>query len=178
MALRRIGLTALIFCALVTACSSEQKDEVLDSAIQESVQLPAQELTAVGMELEEAKQAITGLGFTWVVASEDGTTFPVGFEVPGRFNLHVLGGIVYRQLVDGVQPYINVNAMSIEEAEDVIFHNGWTYRITVIDGNPVIDDDSKIAGRYNLWITSLSEVVNHEIDTVRLDEIWEPEPAG
>lgn len=171
---RNVCVAILTACVLLVSCSSNKTVEVSESAEQERNLVPAQELTAVGMKLEDAKLAIAGLGFTWIVASEDGVTFATGAEVPGKFNLYVREGIVYRQLVDGVQPYINVNAMSIEEAQDVIENNGWTHRITYIDGDPVTEDDSKVAGRYNLWITTTGEVVNHEIDTVRLDEIWQP----
>ena len=171
---RNVRAAVLSACLLLMSCSSNKSVEISESANQEDNLVPAQELTAVGMRLEEAKLAITGLGFTWVIAGEDGTTFPTGAEVPGKFNLYVREGIVYRQLVDGVQPYKNVNALSLEEAEDVITANGWTYRVTYINGDRVIDDDSRVAGRYNLWITTLGEVVNHESDTVRLDEIWQP----
>ena len=98
------------------SCSSDENVEAPKNTDQEQNDLPAQELTAVGMTFEEAKPAIAGLGFTWALASEDGVTYPAGPEVPGRFNLYVREGVVYRQLVDGVQPYLNVNALSIEEA--------------------------------------------------------------
>ena len=172
---RRNSLLAILTaCVLLVSCSSNKSAEVSESVEQQANALPAQELTAVGMTFEEAKLAIVGLGFTWVLASEDGVDFPTGPEVPGRFNLYVIEGIVYRQLVDGVQPYINVNAMSIEEAQDVIEFNGWTHRVTYVDGDPVREYDSRIPGRYNLWVTTLGEVVNHQIDVVRLDEIWQP----
>ena len=173
-----VCVAILTACLLLMSCSSNKSVEVQEIAEQERNLIPAQELTAVGMELEDAKLAITGLGFTWVIASEDGVTYPTGPEVPGRFNLYVVEGIVYRQLVDGVQPYINVNAMPLEDAQDVITGNGWTYKITHIDGNRVRDDDSKVVGRYNLWITTSGSVVFHEIDTVRLDEVWSPTPTG
>ena len=92
--------------------------------------------------------------------------------------LVVAAHVVVRQVVDGVQPYIDVNAMDTLEAQDLIVSKGWTYRVTVIDGVRVVDDDSRVPSRYNLWVTTDGKVVFHEIDTVRLDEIWEPSVAN
>ena len=173
MSLRNLLLVAITVCFFSAGCSSDESLEALDGTNESSYLLPSQELTAVGMTFPQAKLAIDGLGFTWVLVSVDGVEFLPGPEVPGRFNLHVIDDIVVRQTVDGVQPYINVNAMGTIEAQDLITANGWTYRVTHIDGVQVIDDDSRELGRYNLWVTTTGEVVFHRIDTVRLDEIWE-----
>ena len=174
MSLRNPLLAAISMCFLFTGCSSDENVEVLDNLEREMQDLPSQELTSVGMTVAAAKLAIEGLGYSWVVASEDGVNFVPGPEFPGRFNLHVTDGIVSRQTVDGVEPYLNVNAMDTVQAQDLIMARGWTYRVTVTDGVRVIDDDSRVPGRYNLWVTSDGKVVFHEIDTVRLDEIWQP----
>ena len=68
--------------------------------------------------------------------------------------------------------------MDTLEAQDLIVMKGWTYRVTVVDGVRVVDDDSRVPSRYNLWVTTDGKVVFHEIDTVRLDEIWEPSVAN
>tara|TARA_B100001250_G_scaffold391669_1_gene392788 strand:+ start:4978 stop:5514 length:537 start_codon:yes stop_codon:yes gene_type:complete len=174
MSLRTFLLIAVTACFLCGGCSSDGGVEVLDSADENQILLPSQELTAVGMTEAAAKLVIEDLGYSWVIASEDGVELLPGLEVPGRFNLHVIDGIVARQTVDGVKPYINVNAMDTVEAQDLIAANGWTYRVTVIDGVRVIEDDSRVPGRYNLWVTTGGKVVYHEIDVVRVDEIWEP----
>ena len=173
MSLRNLSLVVLTGFFLCTGCSSEENLEVLDSANKRAQLLPSQELTAVGMDKEAAVLAIDGLGFSWFVVSEDGVQYLPGLKVPGRFNLHVVDGVVTRQTVDGVDPYVNVNAMDTIEAQDLITDKGWTYRVTVIDGVRVIEDDSRVPGRYNLWVTTGGKVVNHEIDAVRLDEIWD-----
>ena len=178
MSLRNPLLAAIALCFFFTGCSSGENLEVLDSADREMQGLPSQELTAVGMTLAQAKLAIEGLGYSWVVASEDGLNFLPGLEVPGRFNLHVIDGIVSRQTVDGVEPYLNVNAMDTLDAQDLINSRGWTYRVTVINGVRVIEDDSRVPGRYNLWVTTGGKVVFHEIDLVRLDEIWQPSTSN
>ena len=177
MSLRNLLLVTVTVCLFFAGCASDESLKVSDSANHESHLLPSKELTAVGMNFGQAKLAIDDLGFTWVLVNEDGVEFLPGPEVPGRFNLHVVEGIVTRQTVDGVKPYLNVNAMDTLEAQDVIVANGWTYRVTVVDGVRVIEDDSRVPGRYNLWVTTGGKVVFHEIDLVRLDEIWEPSVA-
>ena len=159
---------------LLSGCTSNTADkaEVNEPATANS--LPSFELTAVGMTAVSAKQAITDLGFSWVVINEDGLLNAPGPEVPGRFNLTIREGIVVRQTVDGIEPFVNVNAMGTLEAQDLIESKGWTHRVTVINGVKVIEDDSFEIGRYNLWVTTTGEVVFHEIDLVRLDEIWTP----
>jgi hypothetical protein len=167
-----------IWCVVLVLLSCSGESPAESAAANETFDLPAQELTAVGMTSEAAKSAIQDLGFDWVVMREDGVEYPAGPEIPGRFKLEIREGVVVRQVVDGVQPYIDVNAMDTLEAQDLIVSKGWTYRVTVIDGVRVVDDDSRVPSRYNLWVTTDGKVVFHEIDTVRLDEIWEPSVAN
>ncbi len=67
-----VYLFALWFSVLFMGCSSTQSTSP-DPSLPKSVALPARELTAVGMTLVDAKAAMTGLGFTWVVVRQNGT---------------------------------------------------------------------------------------------------------
>ena len=169
-----VYLFALWFSALFIGCSSTQSASP-DPSPPKSVALPARELTAVGMTLVDAKAAITDLGFTWVVL-QNGAKALLGAEVPGRFVLQVEEGIVVRQNVDGVAPFVDVDGLDIEVAEAFLNGEGLESRIIAIDGFSLALPNDFVPGRYNFSVAD-GKIVGHDIDVVRLDVIWEPNGA-
>lgn len=159
---------------LLSSCGGDDSVQNIGVETEESVDLPSREITAVSMEIEFAKKAITGLGWTWRV-------IPPGSEknweadetlIPGRFNLFVEDGVVTRQVVDGVPPYKTLIDLSYETAETLLDMEGLEHQIVSINGNTVLEDDTYEPGRYELFLVD-GIVKKQSIDMVFLDQIWD-----
>ena len=176
----RLTLLLSVFGALCCLSSCSGDDSAQNSGVEteESIDLPSREITAVSLEVEFAKKAITGLGWTWRI-------IPPGSEkrwemdetlIPGRFNLFVEEGIVRRQVVDGVLPYKTLIDLTYELAETLLDIEGLQHRVVSINGNMLVEDDTYEPGRYQLFLVD-GLVQKQSIDMVFLDQIWD-EPSS
>lgn len=167
-------LPVIVMLCLLSSCGVDDSVQNMEVETEESVNLPSREITAVSMEIEFAKKAITGLGWTWRIISPGGER---DFEmdetvIPGRFNLFVEDGLVTRQFVDGVLPYKTLIDLPYETVEVVLDSEGLSHRIVSIDGSTVRVDDIYEPGQYDLYLVD-GIVKNHSIDVVFLDQIWD-----
>jgi hypothetical protein len=165
-----------LFC--LSGCSRDDSVQNVEVESEESVNLPSREITAVSLDIEFAKKAITGLGWTWRI-------IPPGSErnfemdetlIPGRFNLFVEEGIVKRQIVDGVLPFKTLIDLPYDTAETILDQEGLSRRIVSVDGTTILDDDTYEPGRYDLYLVDRI-VKKQSIDMVFLDQIWDEESA-
>ena len=152
----RLTLLLSVFGALCCLSSCSGDDSAQNSGVEteESIDLPSREITAVSLEVEFAKKAITGLGWTWRIIPPGGEK---AFEmdetlIPGRFNLFVEEDIVTRQVVDGVLPYKTLIDLTYDTAEALLDMEGLQYRIVSVDGNVFPQDDTYEPGRYDLYL--------------------------
>ena len=176
----RLTLLLPVFGVLCLTSSCSGDDSVQNSGveIEESFGLPAREITAVSLEVEFAKKAIIGLGWTWRIIPPGGEE---AFEmdetlIPGRFNLFVEEGIVTQQVVDGVLPFKTLIDITYETAEALLDMEGLQHRIVSIDGQYFPQDDTYEPGRYDLYLVD-GIVENHGIAVIYLDQIWD-EPSS
>lgn len=166
---------AIFFLAVLLAGCSSSGNEATESAVsQPQKTLPSYELTSVGMSLDDAKEAIVGIGYEYFVAREDGVRKPGKHPVEdGMFLLDVEEGVVVHQEINGVFDYWDVAGLTQDEAESLITSAGFEHRVIISDGRPLPTIPGRVVSRYNLSVTE-GQVVGFMIEKVKLSEIWPP----
>jgi hypothetical protein len=160
--------------ALMGGCSSANNEVVGPTVSQPQKTLPSYELTSVGMPIDDAKEAIVGIGYKYFVAREDGQRKPGKHPVEdGMFLLDVEEGVVVHQEINGVFDYWDVAGLTQDEAESLITSAGFEHRVIVVDGQPLPTIPGRVVSRYNLSVTE-GQVVGFMIEKVMLSEIWPP----
>jgi hypothetical protein len=170
------SIMVLITPALIVGCSSANNEEVRPTVTQERTMLPSYDLTAVGMSLDDAKEAIVGLGFEYFVARKDGKVIRGAPSKDGVFLLDVAEGMVVEQSINGVFDFWDVVGLTQDEAESLVGSDGFESRVIVYDGQVLPTIPGRVVGRYNLSVTD-GIVVGFMVEQVMLSEIWPAEEA-
>ena len=159
--------------ALMVGCSSANNEVVGPTVTQQRIMLPSYDLTAVGMSLGDAKEAIVGLGFEYFVARKDDEVIGPAPSKDGVFLLDVAEGMVVEQIINGVFDFWDVAGLTQDEAESLIGSEGLESRVIVYDGQALPTIPGRVVGRYNLSIKD-GVVDGFQVEKVKLSEIWPP----
>ena len=167
------SIMALIMPALMVGCSSANNEVVGPTVTQQRPMLPSYDLTAVGMSLDDAKEAIVGIGFEYFVSRKDGQVIAGPPSKDGVFLLDVAEGMVVEQFINGVFDFWDVKGLTQDEAESLVGSDGFESRVIVYEGEVLPTIPGRVVGRYNLSITD-GVVDGFMVEKVMLSEIWPP----